>query len=109
VQESYGKTQKFSSDESQQGDVNAVTDLQKEPPCDWVMFEIRFVSNVRNWRRRSANTKNSATRLKYVVLCKFDQRPLPILVCGEIMDNWPALNHSYFGFHDALRDVSDIG
>ncbi len=49
------------------------------------------------------------TRLMYGVLCKFDQRPLPIFVCGEIIDNWPDLNHSYVCFQDALREVSDIG
>jgi len=49
------------------------------------------------------------TQLKHGVLCKFDRRPFPICVRGEIMDNWPDPNRSYVGFQAALREVSDNG
>jgi hypothetical protein len=47
------------------------------------------------------------TRLRHGVLRKFDRRPLPICVRGEIMDNWPDPNHTYVGFQAALREVAD--
>jgi hypothetical protein len=46
------------------------------------------------------------TRLRHGVLHKFDCRPLPIFVRGQIMDNWPEPDHVYVGFHSALQDVA---
>ncbi len=47
------------------------------------------------------------TRMRHGVLWKYDRRPLPVCVHGEIMDNWPDPNHVYVGFHAALNNVSD--
>jgi len=45
--------------------------------------------------------------MRHGVLRKYDQRPLPVCVSGEIMDNWPDPNHVYVGFCAALNNVSD--
>jgi hypothetical protein len=121
--ELYGKTQECSSDELQQCDSNAGTNLEKEPcvycgqnHCDWVTFENEICEQCEELEEEKHNNKEIChhayrlyTRLRYGVLCKFDRRPLPICVRGEIMDNWPDPNHSYVGFQDALRDVSENG
>jgi hypothetical protein len=123
-EDSDGKTQVDSCDESQQFDnAAAATTTEKEPcvycgqnPCDWVTFEADICEECEELEQEKCNDKEIRhhayrlyTRLRYGVLRKFDRRPLPICVRGEIMDNWPDPNHSYVGFQDALRDVSEIG
>jgi hypothetical protein len=123
-EDSDGKTQVDSCDESQQFDnAAAATTPEKEPcvycgqnPCDWVTFEADICEECGELEQEKCNNKEIRyhayrlyTRLRYGVLRKFDRRPLPICVRGEIMDNWPDPNHSYVGFQDALRDVSEIG
>jgi hypothetical protein len=109
--------------ESQDSMVNVVTVVDKEPcvycgqnPCDWVMFEEDILEEcevLEEEKRSNKEIRHHAyrlyTRLKHGVLRKYDRRPLPICVRGEIMDNWPDPNRTYVGFQAALRDVSDMG
>jgi hypothetical protein len=99
------------------------TVVEKEPcvyceqnPCDWVTFEDDILEEcevLEEERHSNKEIRHHAyrlyTRLTHGVLCKFDRRPLPICVHGEIMDNWPDPNRSYVGFQAALNDVSDTG
>ncbi len=48
------------------------------------------------------------TRLSHGVLRRFDCRPLPVSIHGEIMDSWPDPNHQYIGFQQAMRDAAFI-
>jgi hypothetical protein len=123
-EESCGKLQEDSSDESQQSKSSAgTTAAEKEPcvycgqiPCDWSTFETEICGECEQLEDEKCNNKEIHhhayrlyTRLRHGVLRKFDRRPLPICVRGEIMDNWPDPNHSLVRFQDALRDISEIG
>jgi hypothetical protein len=123
-EDSDGKTEEDSCDESHQSDPTAAaTTVEKEPcvycgqnPCDWVSFEADICEECEVLEQEKRNNKEIRyhayrlyTRLRFGALRKFDRRPLPICVRGEIMDNWPDPNHTYVGFQDALRDVSENG
>jgi hypothetical protein len=47
------------------------------------------------------------TRMRHGVLHHFDRQPLPVCVCGEILDEWPDANHIYVGFQMAIRNAED--
>jgi len=90
-----------------------VCDLCAQRPCDWVTFgeAICEECNVMADEKYPPNmirfhAYKIYTRLRHGILCKFDRRPLPICVRGEIMDNWPEPDHVYVGFHSALQDVA---
>jgi hypothetical protein len=83
-------------------------------PCDWVLFESEIceeceesVEQKHSNKEVQFHTYRLHTRFRFRVLRKFDLRPLPICVRGEIMDNWLDPNHTYVGFQAALRDVAD--
>jgi len=81
--------------------VNEAAAVEKEPcvycgqnSCDWVTIEDDIVEEFYVLEEEKHSNKeihhhayHLYTRLKHGVLCKYDQRPLPICVCGEIMDN----------------------
>jgi len=79
--------------------------LWGQTPCDWDVFgeEIWEECNL----MKEQGSENEAmryhaykmyTRLRHGVLWCFDRRPLPVCICGEIMDSWPDPNHQYVGF-----------
>jgi len=45
--------------------------------------------------------------MRHGVLRRFDRRPLPVCVHGEILDSWPDANHEYTGFQLAMKDAAD--
>jgi hypothetical protein len=121
VEDSCGIASDMSLLDSQDGVVNVGSDILKEPcvycgqtPCDWALFKEEIVEEcevLEELKHSNKEIRHHAyrlyTRLKHGVLRKYDRRPLPICVRGEIMDNWPDPNRSYVGFQAALRDVSD--
>jgi hypothetical protein len=110
-----------STSSSQDEVEESIFDCNKDPctycgknPCDWVTFEAEICEECEELVEQSRSNKEVRfhayrlyTRLRHGVLRKFDRRPLPICVRGEIMDNWPDPNHNYVGFQAALRDVAD--
>jgi len=83
-------------------------------PCDWELFgeDIceeceELVEEKRTNKEVRFHAYRLYTRMRHGVLRKYDRRPLPVCVRGEIMDNWPDPNHVYVGFHAALNNVSD--
>jgi len=106
-----------SQDEAEEASV----DCNKDPctycgqnPCDWVRFEVEICEECEQLVEENRSNKEVRfhayrlyTRLRHGVLRKFDRRPLPICVRGEIMDNWPERSRNYVGFQAALRDVAD--
>jgi hypothetical protein len=81
-------------------------------PCDWDSFGEEIFEDCEELKAQGADNKQVRfhayklyTRLRHGILRRFDRRPLPVCVRGEIMDSWPDPNHEYVGFHAALRDV----
>jgi hypothetical protein len=85
-----------------------------QEPCDWDTFGEEIWDDCEELKSQGADNKQVRfhayklyTRLRHGVLRRFDRRPLPVCVRGEIMDSWPDPNHVYVGFQAALRDVVD--
>lgn len=81
-------------------------------PCDWDSFGEEIWEECEALKAQGADNKQVRfhayklyTRLRHGILRRFDRRPLPVCVRGEIMDSWPDANHEYVGFHAALRDA----
>jgi len=65
----------------------------------------RFGSSVMVWRSKASITRQY-THMRHGILHWFDQRQLPVCVCGEILDSWPDPNHIYIGFQLAVKEES---
>ena len=81
--------------------------------CDWDMFGEEITQKCEKLQEKQLPPNlirfhgyKLYTRLKHGVLRRYDRRPLPICVRGEIMDNWPDPNHSYVGFQSAIKEAS---
>ncbi len=76
----------------------------QQVPCDWETFGTEICEDCEALEEKGRTTKEIRhhayrlyTRLRYGVLHKFDCRPLPVYVRGEIMDNGPEPNHRFSG------------
>jgi len=113
------KGKSCSSEDTTLGD-NVATVIPLEPcplcgqvPCDWIAFGEEISEECDELMEQQRPTKESRfhayrlyTRLRFGVLRKYDRRPLPVCVRGEIMDSYPDPNHQYVGFLAAMNDVS---
>jgi hypothetical protein len=100
----------------------AVVEIPPEPcplcvlvPCDWVTFGEEICEECNAVAEQKVPNKEICfhayrmyTHFRFGVLCQYDQRPLPVCVCREIMDAHPDPNHQYVGFQAAIRDVCVI-
>jgi hypothetical protein len=84
-------------------------------PCDWVTFGEEICEECNAVAEQKVPNKEICfhayrmyTHFRFGVLCQYDQRPLPVCVCREIMDAHPDPNHQYVGFQAAIRDVCVI-
>jgi hypothetical protein len=85
-----------------------------QAPCDWDVFGEDIWEECNNMKEGGSDNKavmyhayKLYTRMRHGVLQRFDHRPLPICVRGEIMDLWPDPNHEYVGFQQAMNDARD--
>jgi hypothetical protein len=83
-------------------------------PCDWDTFGEEIWEDCEELKGQGADNKQVRfhayklyTCLRHGVLRRFDWRPLPMCIRGEIMDSWPDPNHVYVGYQVALHDVMD--
>ena len=88
-------------------------ELCGQSPCDWISFGDQIIEECDEMMDQNLPTNQIRfhayrlyTQLRFGVLHKHDRRPLPVCVCGEIMDSYPDPNHQYVGFRDALNDVA---
>jgi hypothetical protein len=86
-----------------------------QTPCDWISFGDQISEECDEMMEQNQPNKQIHyhayqlyTWLRFGGLCKHDRRPLPVCVCGEIMDSYPDPNHQYVGFHAALNDVAVV-
>jgi hypothetical protein len=89
-------------------------DLCGQTPCEWEVFGEEIWEECNSLKE--ADMENKAvrhhaykmyTRMRHGVLHRFDRRPLPVCIRGEIMDAWPEADHVYVGFQMALRAATD--
>jgi hypothetical protein len=90
------------------------SDLCGQTPCDWDVFSEEIWEECNLMKEQGSENKairyhayKMYTRLSHGVLRRFDCRPLPVSIHGEIMDSWPDPNHQYIGFRQAMRDAAD--
>ena len=91
-----------------------ICDLCGQAPCDWESFGEEIWEECNGMKEAGSDNKavrfhayTMYTRLRYGVLRRFDRRPLPVCVRGEIMDSWPDPNHVYTGFQLAMKDAAE--
>jgi hypothetical protein len=102
-------------DEEELAEPDVVTcDLCGQAPCDWDTFGEEIWEECNNMKEAGSDNKavrfhayKMYTRLRHGVLRRFDRRPLPVCVRGEIMDSWPDPNHQYVGFQQAISDAAE--
>jgi len=105
--------------ESEKEDETVVPDpvtcnLCSQLPCDWDVFGEEIWKECNIMKEEGSDNKvvhyhayKMYTCLRYGVLYCFDYRPLPVCICGEILDSWPDPNHEYVGFKQAMRDAAE--
>jgi len=91
-----------------------ICDLCGQSPCDWDTYGEELWEECNRLKEAGADNKAVCfhayklyTRLRHDVLRRFDRRPLPVCVRGEILDSWPDANHEYTGFQLAMKDAAD--
>ncbi len=102
-------------DEEELAEPDVVTcDLCGQAPCDWDTFGEEIWEECNNMKEAGSDNKavrfhayKMYTRLRHGVLRRFDRRPLPVCVRGEIVDSWPDPNHQYVGFQQAISDAAE--
>ena len=89
-------------------------DLCGQTPCDWDVIGEEIWEECNQMKEGGSENKavryhayKMYTRLRHGVLRRFDRRPLPVCVRGEILDSWPDPNHQYVGFQQAMRDAAE--
>jgi len=90
-----------------------VCEMCGQTPCDWETFGEEIWEECQGLKQQGLDNKairyhayRMYTRMRHGVLRRFDRRPLPVCVRGEIVDKWPDPNHEYVGFQAALRDAT---
>jgi hypothetical protein len=85
-------------------------DLCGQAPCDWDSFGEEIWEECNSLKEGGLDNKavrchayKLHTRMRHRILRRFDQRPLPICVHGEIKDSWPDPICNYTGFQCALN------
>jgi hypothetical protein len=91
-----------------------VCDLCGPAPCDWDNYGEEIWEECNNLKEVGFENKavrfhayKLYTRMRHGVLRRFDHRPLPVCVHGEVMDAWPEANHVYVSFQLAMKDAAD--
>jgi hypothetical protein len=118
------ETVAYSDDDTQEEDEEGEEELMKpapatcdlcgQAPCDWELFGEQIWEECNSMKEEGSDNKavryhayKLYTSLRHGILRRYDRRPLPVCVRGEIMDSWPDPDHVYVGFQSAVRDVGD--
>jgi hypothetical protein len=103
------------SDEEELSVEPVLCDLCGQAPCDWELFGEEIWEEGNSLKEQGIENKairhhayKMYTRMRHGVLRRYDRRPLPVCVRGEIMDAWPEANHVYVGFQMAMKDTVEV-